>query len=486
MTAPLPPDETERLRALYECSILDTAPEEVFDDITRLAAQVCGVPIAAVTLIDAERQWLKSVVGLSGRETPRDVAFCAHTILQANILVVPDARADLRFADNPQVTGPPHIRFYAGVPLISEEGRALGSLCVIDTLPRTLTPDQEATLCLLSRQVCSHLRAARRATERERAEAALVQTHSALRTVLESAPLILYAADADGTVTLSEGKGLSALGLGPSDAVGHSVFEFSAGDTENETNMRRALAGEAISYDARVNSVWLHTEVRPLHNADGTPSGIIGVCLDVTERMRAEERVNDHVVILEFQELQKNELEKANAELASLATTDGLTGLKNHRAFQERLAEEVSRSARYGTPLSLILLDVDRFKHYNDAHGHPAGDAVLMAVASILQQSARETDLVARYGGEEFVLILPQTDLDGASAFAERLRVSVEGHSWPVRAVTASFGVASLRLEDCGSDVIARADEALYRSKAAGRNRVTSSAGPCGPVVRHP
>ena len=372
MTAPVPPNENERLRALYECDILDTAPEEVFDDITRLAAQICDTPIAAVSLIDEERQWFKSSVGLSGGETPRAAAFCAYTILQTELLVVPDAQADPRFADNPQVTGPPFIRFYAGAPLISDEGQALGSLCVIDRTPRTLTPDQETTLRLLARQVCSHLRAARRAAERERAEAALARTHTVLRAVLESAPLILYAADADGTVTLSEGTGLAALGLRPSEAVGHSVFEFSAGVAENEANARRALAGEAVSYDARVESIWLHTEIRPLRDADGALAGIIGVCLDVTERIEAEERVNDHAVVLEFQELQKSELEKTNAELASLATTDGLTGLKNHRAFQERLAEEVSRTARYGTPLSLVLLDVDKFKHYNDTHGHPA------------------------------------------------------------------------------------------------------------------
>ena len=423
----------------------------------------------------------------SDRETSRDVAFCAHTILQSDLMVVPDALTDSRFADHPLVTGTAGIRFYAGAPLITEEGHALGSLCVIDRIPRTLTPDQEATLRLLARQVCSHLKAARRVRERERAEAALARTDSALRAVLESAPLILYAADANGTVTLSEGTGLTALGLRPSEAVGHSVFEFSQGNTENEANTRRALAGEAVSYDARVDGgVWLHTEVRPVRSADGTPAGIIGVCLDVTRRMRAEERVSDHAVVLEFQELQKNELEKANAELASLATTDGLTGLKNHRAFQERLAEEASRAARYGTSLSLVLLDVDRFKQYNDTYGHPAGDAVLMAVAHTLQREARDTDLVARYGGEEFVLILPQTDLEGASAFAERLRSTVESRSWPVRAVTASFGVAALRLEEGGSELITRADEALYQSKAAGRNRVTSSAGACATVVRHP
>ena len=441
-----------------------------------------------------------------------------------------------------------------------------------------------------------HERKTLEADLREQAER-LRRNEAALRTVLESAPLILYAADADGTVTLSEGTGLAALGLKPGEAVGRSVFDFSAGEAEIVANTRRALAGESVSWDAHVYGLCLHTELRPLRDADGGAAGIIGVCFDVTERVASEERfrvlferssdahllvgesgiidcndaavallrcadkaqllslhpavlspefqpdgrrshekamemdvlarkngfhrfewthrnmegeefpaevaltpvtladrpvllavchdlterkqaeetVRDHAVVLEFQ---KRALEEANAELEALATTDGMTGLKNHRAFQEQLVVEVSRAGRYHTPLSLILVDVDHFKGFNDAFGHPAGDAVLKAVAGILQSSARETDFVARYGGEEFVLLLPQTDAAGAALFAGRLRAAVEAASWPLRAVTASFGVASLRLgvEDGGS-LLARADEALYLSKAGGRNRVTASSG---------
>jgi diguanylate cyclase (GGDEF)-like protein len=202
---------------------------------------------------------------------------------------------------------------------------------------------------------------------------------------------------------------------------------------------------------------------------------------DLTERKRAEEQIRDHAVVLEFQ---KRELERANAELASLAITDGLTGLKNHRACQERLAEEVGRAARNGTPLSLVLLDVDHFKQLNDTHGHPEGDAVLKAVARILQGCTRDTDIVARYGGEEFVLILPQTDRAAAAA-AERTRSAVEDHPWPVRPVTASFGVAVLRLRaESGTDLIARADAAMYQSKREGRNRVTCHLGRISPAGR--
>ena len=151
--APLPPDESARLDTLNQYEILDTAPEEAFDDLTRRAAKVCGTPIALVSLIDPSRQWFKSKVGVTACETSRDIAFCAHAILQRTILEVPDALADPRFADNPLVTGDPFIRFYAGTPLITPEGHALGTLCVIDRVPRQLTDAQRQGLADLGRQV---------------------------------------------------------------------------------------------------------------------------------------------------------------------------------------------------------------------------------------------------------------------------------------------------------------------------------------------
>lgn len=136
MIAPVPHDEFVRLRALHSLEILDTEPEPIFDRITQLAAHIYGTPIATITLIDSNRQWFKSCVGLPERETSRDIAFCAHAILQAETLVIRDAREDPRFANYPNVIGPPHIRFYAGAPLITSQGFAIGTLCVIDQSPR--------------------------------------------------------------------------------------------------------------------------------------------------------------------------------------------------------------------------------------------------------------------------------------------------------------------------------------------------------------
>lgn len=161
--APPPADEAERLKALQGYHVLDTPRDETFDALTRLAARVCGTSIAAVALVDRARQWFLSSVGLEPvRETPRDVAFCAHTILQDALLEVPDATLDPRFADNPLVMGPPHIRRYAGVPLVDVAGHHLGSLCVIDAMPGTLDDQQRQSLLELARLAMAMLEGRRR------------------------------------------------------------------------------------------------------------------------------------------------------------------------------------------------------------------------------------------------------------------------------------------------------------------------------------
>ncbi len=155
--APFPKNEEARLCTLIECQVLDTEPEDVFDDMTTLAAELCDAPIALVSLVDAERQWFKSAFGVNAKETHRDAAFCAHAIHGREPFVVNDALTDPRTFDNILVLGPPHIRFYAGIPLIMSNGHALGTLCVIDTVSRDLTSRQLANLKALARQVASQL-----------------------------------------------------------------------------------------------------------------------------------------------------------------------------------------------------------------------------------------------------------------------------------------------------------------------------------------
>ena len=174
--------------------------------------------------------------------------------------------------------------------------------------------------------------------------------------------------------------------------------------------------------------------------------------------------------------ISEKKLQEANAQLEALATQDGLTGLKNHRAFKLRLAEESERAAHHAAPLSLLIIDVDHFKEFNDTFGHPAGDETLKTLARILGGHTPGSGLAARYGGEEFAIILPGVDEAGALAFAEELRVAVERFPWSERPVTVSIGVASANPLACDAALlVAAADKALYRSKQGGRNRVSVS-----------
>ena len=240
----------------------------------------------------------------------------------------------------------------------------------------------------------------------------------------------------------------------------------------------------------------------PIKEAE-TVVGMVVSFRDITERKRMEVQIeqqilqmNEYRVELEYQ---KTELETAIGQLELLATTDGLTGLNNHRHFQTRFADafqradrygnvlrdsergngvgrndSFQRADRYGNVLSVLILDVDHFKQFNDTFGHPAGDQTLKTVANVLMMTARTTDVVARYGGEEFAVILPETDAQGALEAAERFRAAVEAQEWPRRSVTVSIGVATWNLTtETPADLLQQADNALYASKRAGRNRAT-------------
>ena len=192
---------------------------------------------------------------------------------------------------------------------------------------------------------------------------------------------------------------------------------------------------------------------------------VVCTARDVTDRNQARREAAAHLA----------DLIAANARLAALAATDGLTGLLNHRALHERLAEEFVRASRHSQPLSLLMLDLDHFKAINDARGHLAGDDALRALAGVLRQAARESDILARCGGEEFAVILPQTDADGALPVAERMRAAVEAADGPLASVTVSIGICALNAGHADyAALLACVDAALYRSKAAGRNQVAA------------
>lgn len=844
--------DSNRLAALAAYHILDTPPEPDYDNITQLAALLCGVPICVITLLDDTRQWFKSCIGVEVRETSISVSFCAYAIQKpGTTMIIPDALEDPRFAQNPLVTGDPYIRFYAGVPLVTPEGHALGTLCVVDRVPRVLTETQLKGLEVLARQVVcllelrlqvrqkqameqlflsalnvmqegfllidrernvaySNTRAEeilgltkkqlagsepagalwhatwhegereapilapqclletlalprtsslleiqsaqtepswlwvnscpipqwdasvgadgslnsysvvvtlRDITEQKRVEANLAQAHEWTNSVLSSITdafmvldrqwrfvsinkeaerligrtqeeligknawkeypeaigahwyrqyrramhkneavafevynpvnqtwndvraypsaqgIAIYFRDVtdkrlaekalrDSETRLDEAQQIAQLGsfeydlstnqiywskgifsifqrdpkLGP-PTYEEAVAYFDPDDYQQLIHQRQEALRlkQPYEYDTRIlqkdgSYRWIHNRSQFFFDDQGQPLGIRGTMMDIHDRKQAEnrilvseenlnraqalahigsweldlktfqgdwsdemyriyglepraegspapsfeeslqyvhpedrEKVRTHARMGQEEELefrlalaggeqrhvrvlselyhdenkrpyllrgtmmdvttekkaqlqiqeQMEQIQEANERLAALASIDGLTGLKNHRTFQEKLSKEFARSRRYGNSLALLLLDVDYFKQFNDTFGHPAGDAVLKAVGAKLQGQCRVTDLVARYGGEEFAVILPETTSQGALELAERIRAAVEQGPWAERAVTVSIGVAVLQpatLDEAA--LICEADQALYKAKALGRNSV--------------
>lgn len=172
MKASIPVNDNKRLADLYQYDILDTLPEQEFDELVQLASRICKVPISLISLIDADRQWFKARIGVEASETARDISFCGHAILQEGLFIVPDATKDDRFSDNPMVTGPQGVRFYAGVPLTSEMGNNVGMLCVKDNVPRDLSQEQREALMVLGKQVMKQMELRLKNKELERISAA--------------------------------------------------------------------------------------------------------------------------------------------------------------------------------------------------------------------------------------------------------------------------------------------------------------------------
>ncbi|WP_375183996.1 EAL domain-containing protein [Aquabacterium sp.] len=306
--APLPLDEARRLARLKALAVLDTPAEPLFDALTRLASELCDMPIALVSLIDADRQWFKAAVGLPGVcETPRDVAFCSHAILGEDILEVPDARLDPRFAQNPLVTEPPHIRFYAGAPIALDDGTRIGTLCVIDSVPRQLDARQRTVLRELAATAAAALSMRGRAIEQSlqakgRYEDELRHSAARLRTLYERTPAMLCSMDPDGIVLTVSDTWLDKTGYQRDEVVGQRVDVFMAPGMDATRQLaRRELDRQGQCHDmpyrlVRKDGSVLETLMSAIleRHEDGRHVRTVAILEDVTRRRAVEAELRAH------------------------------------------------------------------------------------------------------------------------------------------------------------------------------------------------
>lgn len=317
-SAPLPADEPRRLALLRQYSAVNPTVQQALDELTMLIAGICRTPIAVISLVDEQELWFQSAVGLTVRSGARDGAFCAHAILQKEPLIIQDARQDPRFADNPLVTGEPHIRFYAGAPLITPEGVALGTLCVLDTRPRELEASQQEALRVLSRQVMFQLELCRRTRvlvesesrllevlkEGRRAELALQENEQRLRKLINgfSSSILAGLLMPDGTLVEVNRSAVAAFGLRREDIVGKRFAEISPwkDDPQAQQQVRaaisRAVRGISSRFDVRLKApgnrmVDIDFSLEPVRDENGDITFLVPSATVITERKRAEQHV---------------------------------------------------------------------------------------------------------------------------------------------------------------------------------------------------
>lgn len=289
--------EAARLAALHKYNILDTEPDQLFDELTELAAQICSTPIAAISLVDQNRQWFKSKIGISVPETLREHGFCPHAIVQNELFVIPDATTDERFAANPFVAGDPHIRFYAGMPLVTKTGEALGTICVVDYQPRNLTEQQKTALRSLGRQVMSQLELRLEIIEKQRAEARLSDSEHRYRQLVDLSPDAIFV-HSEGKIVYANPAGAYLLGASnPLQLIGGSILDFIA------PNYKQFISGRVAKVSSgayvppveeqfvRLDGTIVDVEVTGISlTYEGKPA-VQAIARDITDHKRAKEAI---------------------------------------------------------------------------------------------------------------------------------------------------------------------------------------------------
>nr|WP_240896789.1 sensor domain-containing diguanylate cyclase [Kineococcus vitellinus] len=488
------------------------------DAVTRLAAAVAGVPVATVNLIAEHTQHSISVAGAARATITRQESLCATHFTAGRSVHVPDLRTHPRYAEHPWVDGRAGaIRSYTSIPLLSPDGHALGTLCTLDSAPRRLSAEQLARLEDLAAVVVALLERHRHAVvnarlaaeaEAQRAQAqALVarEQHRAQQlTALARAAQALSTAEDPRTAICTSARELAgadaaylvqpdAAAGAPAGGAGQLVATAAVGFDEHtrlrlDLNLDQASGALPLStfHSARqvfVADVGAHPEAaaelselsgtvsgvwQPVLLPDGSAVGVLGVIwrrrvaqLDATLSSMLHTLAAQAAHVIERAELL--------ARLREASERDALTGVGNRRQWEQVAGAEVERARRTGAPLTFALIDLDHFKAYNDAYGHPAGDDLLREFAAAASAQLRGGDTLSRWGGEEFALALPGSTVQQAREVAERIRAAVP------HAQSATIGLAQWHPGDSAAAVLARADGALYRGKQSGRDTTVSA-----------
>ena len=464
---PLPSLESKRLIALDATHIIDSGSSPEFDAVVALVRDTLNIPICLVSLVDANRQWFKAKCGLNVDGTDRDLAFCSYALLSDDVLIVKDACADSRFASNPLVTGEPHIRFYAGAPLLISPGIALGTLCVIDTEPREMSPSEVLLLRRLAQVVTSLIRGhglaydaaafareaeCQRLIVEEQARDLRLRERRFLQTE-QIAKVGGWDVDLDtGTVSWSdETYRIYEIPLGTSISLDLALSAYPDKERARLTNLLERTLQNSTGYDDEFEFItasgalkWVRV-VGEAELYEGKPRRLFGTFQDVTERHRSEER------------------------LWKAANRDSLTGLFNRNYFDNILASTSTSDAVGG----ILMVDADHLKDVNDTLGHDAGDELIRIVARRLREAVGEDGTVARVGGDEFaVLVSAPADMEKLAAVANGILTAMR--PWVIFKGNTLKPIVSIGggLQDISQqpqEVCQLADLALYHAKATSR-----------------
>ncbi|QUT04595.1 sensor domain-containing diguanylate cyclase [Sphingobium phenoxybenzoativorans] len=468
-------DEASRLAVLQSLELLDTPPEREFDAIVQCAKSALDCQIALVSIVDDHRQWFKAKCGLDAAQTPREQAFCAHVVAAEALLVVPDATADPRFAANPLVTGAPHIRFYAGVPIYADGGEMhpgahpLGTLCVIDDKPRNLSAVDEKILRDLASLVESLIvarntaaNAIRLSEERRAMLQQLDLNHRQFKQAERMANIGSWRLDlleenlewSDQVYAIHE-LARSAI---PPLVKALEYYPPQARAAVSAALTRTIQTGESMDEESDfITARGALRRVRTmgeLEMRDGQAVAVIGVFQDITSR---------------------HALEQALRETAHV---DDLTKIANRAHFNQVADQEISAARQRDESLALILIDLDHFKTVNDRCGHMAGDDLLRLMAAKLRAPYLAECFAARLGGDEFVLLVPARKAGGnltrlIGRLLGDLRHPVR-HDDGIIPVSGTIGASWLddTVRD-RSELLHRADVALYEAKRISRGTAT-------------